>query len=77
MKLYSSALCFGFLVVMKCQISGEAPKVIDTTCRDYAYSVGKILSMSEAERRALPKAQKQANASTILRYKKRGCPLPK
>ena len=50
------------------------PKVIDTFCRDNAYSVGKILSMSEAERRALPKAQKQANASIVTRYGKR-CPV--
>lgn len=76
MKLYSSAICVGFLVFMKCQISGDVPKVIDTTCRNDAYAVGKILSLSEAERRALPKAQKQANASTILKYRKRGCPLP-
>ena len=70
MKLYSSALCFGFLVFMKCQISGEAPKVIDTKCRENAYAVAKMLSLSEAEKQALPLKQKQANASILLKYRK-------
>jgi hypothetical protein len=69
-----NATCFGLLgIVMHCQIAGNAPKVIDSTCRDSAYAVGKILSLSDAEMLALPKAQKQANASTVAKYRKRGC----
>lgn len=73
MKLYSSALCFGLLVVMYCQDKGEAPKVISDYCRGTAYAVAKIQSIPAATLKTLPRAQLQANASIVAKYRK-NCP---
>lgn len=77
MKLYSSALCFGLLVVMYCHDQAPAPPVVaDTHCRADAYAVGKILSLSKKDQEALPLAQLQANASIVRKYRK-DCPAKK
>lgn len=70
MKLYSSALCFGLLVVMYCQDQGKAPVVISDFCRQSAYAVSKIESLTRPEVKALPLAQRRANLSIVLKHEK-------
>ncbi len=75
MKLYSSAICVGLLVVMYCKPSGEEPaKVLDRTCRENAYAVAKIESIPAETLKTLPRAQLQANASIVAKYRK-NCPV--
>ena len=70
MKLYSSALCFGLLVVMYCQDRDRAPVVISDYCRNTSYAVAKIVALGQAERKALPTGQKRANLSILKKYRK-------
>lgn len=74
MKLYSSALCFGLLVVMYCKDTAQKPPVvISDYCRGAAYAVAKIESIPAETLKTLPRAQLQANASIVAKYRK-NCP---
>jgi len=70
MKLYSSALCFGLLVVMVCQDRYRAPLVVSDFCRQTAYAVAKIESLSREQVKALPAQQRRANLSLVLKHQK-------
>ena len=63
-------ICIGILLTF-CQPTGNnAPLVLSDYCRAEARNVARIESQTEAEVRALPRVQKQINASIILRYQK-------
>lgn len=68
MKLYSSAICVGLLVIMFCQDQNKAPLVISDFCRQTAYAVAKIESLSREQQRSLPAAQKIANNSIVSKH---------
>ena len=70
MKLYSSALCFGLLVMYCKEQNATPPVVISDYCRAAAYAVGKIESIPPAMLKTLPRAQLQANASIVSKYRK-------
>jgi hypothetical protein len=71
MKLYSSTLCVGLLVVFWCR--GEDPKIISDFCRNTQYSAMQIMSLTPEETRSMAMAQRRANLSLLLKRKKFKC----
>lgn len=70
MKLYSSALCFGLLVMYCKETALKPPVVVSDYCRQTAYAVAKIESLAPEAIKALPRAQLQANASIVTKYRR-------
>ena len=70
MKLYSSALCFGLLIMYCKDTAPKPPVVISDYCRQTAYAVAKIESLTPETIKALPRAQLQANASIVTKYRR-------
>jgi len=63
-------ICIGILLTF-CQPTGSnAPLVLSDQCRQDARNVQRIESMPAEVKRALPRVQKQINASIIQRYQK-------
>lgn len=68
MKLYSSTVCYGFLVVFLCNT--ERPTVVSDFCDQVRGEVAKFRALTDAEIAALQRPRKEAILSLRRKFEK-------
>jgi hypothetical protein len=68
MRLYSSTVCVGLLVVFWCQ-GDKQPKTVSDFCSIAGPQIAKFKALSEEELAALTRPRKEAIASLRRNYK--------
>ena len=68
MKLYSTTVCFGLLVVFFCNT--EKPAVVSDFCGQVRGEVAKFKALTDAEIAALQRPRKEAILSLRRKYEK-------